>query len=202
MKYYIFGTNKSNQVIKTTAAKALFETDDFDEALDVFQKYINEIRKNKLYLIADFEYVEKPYLKYTNIDIDYEDHMPFFIIGEWHLGLNNDMFIRADRTQVTMKGFTRDFSDNLAAFKYFQWCFENEKDSEFRIIYKERLFKNGHLYYKLFNRKIISTSELSAFQNRHPTKKFYILHLCWEPVPVEKNTRSINEYFLEVKMNV
>ena len=151
MKFYILGTNKSNHVIKTS--KPLFESYNLDKAINVFEKYINEIRKTKLFLIVDFEKTKKSKFKYLNIDHDYEDteggtSVPFFIIGEWSLGLNNDMCIRSDRTQIVMRGFNREFTDNLAAFKYFYSCITKLIPCEFRLLYKQRFYKDGKLYFK------------------------------------------------------
>lgn len=205
MKFYILGTNKSNHVIKTS--KPLFESYNLDEAINVFEKYINEIRKTKLFLIVDFEKTKKSKFKYLNIDNDYENteggtSVPFFIIGEWSLGLNNDMCIRSDRTQIVMRGFNREFTDNLAAFRYFYLCITKLIPCEFRLLYKQRFYKDGNLYFKLFNRKIAIVDKYSTPLSNtitHSANKFYIPRLNWEPIPLEKNNRDINDYFLEVK---
>ena len=205
MKFYILGTNKSNHAIKTS--KPLFESYNLDKAINVFEKYINEIRKTKLFLIVDFEKIKTSKFKYLNIDHDYEDteggtSLPFFIIGEWSLGLNNDMCIRSDRTQIVMRGFNREFTDNLAAFRYFHTCITKLIPCEFRLLYKQRFYKDGNLYFKLFNRKIAIVDKYSTPLSgtiKYSKNKFYIPRLNWETIPLEKNNRDINDYFLEVK---
>lgn len=189
--------------------KSMFESNDLKESLNEYTKYIDEIRANRLLLIADFEVVKKPKFGYVNLEKDYQDHIPFLIIGEWELGNDKDMCIRSDMIIISERGFTRQFRDNLAALNYFlklrncklsgsnyKWAYYN---SSMNIVYKKKYIKNGRIYYKIYNRKIAGFREIFGEYKYINTKKFYIPDLDWESVEISRNTRDIKDYFLEVK---
>lgn len=206
MRYYILGTNKMEGAIKT---KPMYIGNTLKDSLNEYTKYINEIRANRLLLIVDFEVTKKPNFGYINIEKDYQDHIPFLIVGEWKLGNEKDMCIRSDMITISERGFTRQFKDNLAALKYFfkfkgnemsgndhYWAYNN---SSLNIVYKKKYSKNGKVYYKIYDRKITSLKEAFGQPSGPKIKKFYIPDLDWESMEITKNQRDIKDYFLEVK---
>ena len=189
MRFCILASNKIEDNLEIKTRKPIFETNDLEEAVQVYESYIQQIRHKTLFLIADFEYSKKSFFRSSSLENDFEDVLPFFIIGQWCIGVDKDLYVRCDRTQVSRKGFTREFSNNLAAMRDFLLCIEQEKNAEFRVIYKKVLTDGNSSYDRIFNRKIASTTEMFCAERDgiyRPVRRFHLLLPDWEFVPLRK----------------
>lgn len=196
MKFYIFGSEKDT--FTTTSRKALGEFEDLDEALAKFEKCIREIRENNIYLIVDFEVYGKFNMFATsNIDEDYADNLPFFIIGEWHVGDDPKMYVRTDHTVLTYGGFNHEFDNNINALRLFINYYNSGRDCEFDIVYSKIKKLDTGNYKSVFRRKIAKSSVLYNIEKSgvyRPINKFKIHTPNWDKV--ESTPRIFYNYFL------
>ena len=178
MKFCIFGTNKKDKIF---VRKALFESNCLDDAVNEFEKYIKEIKFEKLFLIMDTECQKRSLV--TTIEGKGDDYIPFYIIGQWKIGQDRNDWVRKDRTQIIKNGFTREFANNLKAISRFIEELENYESAELRIVYSKILEHEDEVYIRFFNKRVAFTEELLSKRN-YRTKIYCLESPEWLPVPL------------------
>ena len=201
MKFYIFGNTVKNKEICCSAKKAAFISDDFETALYRFRDYINEIRFTNCYLLVDFETAKKNTSSFSaiGIDNDFEKIMPFFIIGEWHVGEDKNSSIRKDHTILTKNGFVHEFMNNETVVRDLIYCLNNHIQFTLEIVYaKIEDIKNYDFSERREFRRIIVDS-IDIIRNKgYSIKKFKITPINWEVPPIN---RVLRLYKLEKMIN-
>ena len=190
MKFYIFGNNASNMIIRTKSKKALYKSSSLDDTLEQFKIFVDQVRHNNLYMIADFENRKASLFKTSSLDDDLDNKMPFFVIAEWHVGNNKNKIIRCDHTFIEKKGFLHEFQNNLTAIQDYLYSVENEDKCSFGIIYSKFEKVGRRTVEKQFKREI-SSSEDRRVKGTRPIKKLKISSSSWNFVPINRNNLSM-----------
>lgn len=204
MKFYIIGNTVKDPEICCSAKKAVFISDDLEISIDKFKNYINEIRFTNCYLLVDFETSKKnpSSITATNIENDHEKIMPFFIIGEWHLGENKDQFIRADHTILTKNGFIHEFMNNVDVIRDMIYCLNNHVQFTLEITYFKETITFGYKEVQEFRRLIVDSVDIIR-RKGYSVKKFKIKPISWKVAPINRILRLYkldkNPKYCEVK---
>lgn len=169
MKFYIFGNNTGNSTINTSAKKAAYITNDLDCAVEMYKKYVKEVRFANIYLVMDYEAKKRPLFTPESVNDDFDEMLPFFILGEWHIGEDSDSIIRGDHTEVSFGGFCHEFENNIDALRLYL-SFLEKKNLKFTILYSKSKNIHGKLITREFKRIIADHDEL---QRRVATGKGY-----------------------------
>lgn len=189
MKFYIFGNNRNNMTIKTKSKKALYKSSSLDDTLEQFKLFVDQVRHNNLYMIADFEDNKTSMFKVSSLDNDLDNKMPFFIIAEWHIGNNKNRIIRCDHTFIEKKGFLHEFQNNLIAIQDYLYSVENGDCVSFGIIYSKFEKVAGRMVEKQFKREISNSDKRRIKGN--PIKKIKISSNSWNFVPISRNNLNM-----------
>ena len=197
MKYYIFAGN--TPVIKSTIKKAKYSSTKLRVIIDRFDIMINQGAYNHCYLIVDFESNKKiPVFGALDIARDEDKQMPFFIIGEWHIGQDQSDYIRTDLIQIVKNGFVHEFDNNYDAMREIEFCIENKTWFVMSILYS-RVERRGNIKLnRTFVRQICDMSEYieRRRKNLKPLKKIIIRdEYNWFPLP--KTERKFFNYDLK-----
>ena len=195
MKFYIFGNNKEYFISSTK--KALFKSDNLDEAVEKFNSFVDEIRNFNIFLLVDFEINKQSFI--SGLEKDLEGNLPFFIISEWHLGQNeNNITIRSDHTIIKKNGFIHEFQNNLVAIRDFISCIERKIDCQFDIVYEkkseiiDRENKTIFVRKRKFNRKIADSKSILEGKKVSPLKRIKLSSdNDWIFVPIENKVLSL-----------
>lgn len=190
MKYYIFGNTKKSRIIQQSTKKAAYSSDDLIDALEVFKSYINEVRYTNCYLVVDYDNVTPSLFTVYSVDNDLHSKMPFFIIGEWHLGEDKDHIIRADHTSIRRKGFIHEFNNNLLAAKEFHYCIAGKMYASMNIMYSRVSDINGVNVDQSYSRLVGNTCDIMATKKIY-NKKFRITSPNWDKYKDEKERKFI-----------
>lgn len=184
MKFYIVGNNCYETEAKIRMKKATLNSYDLDEALNIFESVIEEVRFKDCYLICDFENFNRPVFRYESINDDFEN-MPFFIIGEWHVGEDKKNIIRADHTELVFTGYKQEFENNLTAIRSFINYISEYSNVVFNIVYQKQDMMGDIKVTRKFIRKIADGYSVSkAIYNPKPLKNIRISSPNWEFVPL------------------
>lgn len=182
MRFYIIGNMSLGKDISMPVKKAAFSSSDLDTTIDTFVNFVNEVRFTNMYLVADFEVSKQPMLDTFNRD---SDSLPFFVIGEWHIGDDKSEVIRNDITVVQKKGFEHEFSNNLTAMREFLYCINNHIECVFKIRYG----KHDSYYHidKVIERHICSSVQVVRAHKKIPLRKVKISGIDkWQMTPMMK----------------
>jgi hypothetical protein len=207
MKFYIFGNTVKDSEICCSATKAAFISDDLEVSIDKFKDYINEVRFTNCYLVVDFETSKKNVpIGVVTIENDHEKIMPFFIIGEWHIGESKDEFIRVDHTILTKNGFIHEFMNNVDVIRDMIYCLNNHIQFTLEITYFKEAITFGHKEIQEIRRLIVYSVDIIRGRG-YSIKKFKIKPVSWKVVPISRIFRlyklekiSINEPVTELQL--
>lgn len=189
MKFYIFGNMVEEKEICCPARKAIFISDDFETSIDRFRNYINEVRFTNCYLVVDFETAKKnSSITATTIENHNEKIMPFFIIGEWHIGDNKNDFIRKDHTILTKNGFVHEFMNNVDVIRDMIYCLNNHIPFTMEITYSKDENILGYYETREFRRLIVDSVDIIR-KKGYSIKKFKINSPNWNIVPINRVLR-------------
>lgn len=201
MKFYIVGNNTCGPSVKIKMNKAPFNSFDLEEALEMFKSVIEEVRYRDCYLVCDFENFNRSLFGYESIENDLERHIPFFIIGEWHVGEDKTNIIRADHTELVFKGYKQEFENNLTAIRSFINYISEHSNVIFNIVYQKDDTIEGVKVSRKFTRKIADGYSVShAIYNPKPIKKIHVTSPKWDFVPLIP--RRFYSYDIENKEKV
>lgn len=190
MKFYIFGNVMKEKEICCSARKATFISDDFNTSIDRFRNYINEVRFSNCYLVVDFETSKKSTssLTATTIENHHNKIMPFFIIGEWHIGEDKNNFIRTDHTILIKNGFIHEFMNNADVIRDMIYCLNNHIQFTLEIVYLRKENILGYDEVREFRRLIVDSVDIIR-KKGYSIKKFKLNSPDWEIVPINRILR-------------
>lgn len=135
MRFYIFGGSSPNLICKTSQCK--FETTNYEEAIEAFNKGNLIYEDNHRYLIVDFDNIlPKGFFDLNKVSSnDFKDsyNLPFLIIGEFHYNpetnecnmtsdngkIDLELTIRNDKISLVSEGFVKTFYNNDKAIREF-----------------------------------------------------------------------------------
>lgn len=189
MKYYIFGQNNSQTII-TSTKKAAFESSDLDETFNKFKSFVLESRYDNIYFIVDFGTSDTKLFKRASLENDFDETIPFLIIGEWHLCSDKFDIIRSDNLYIKKYGFKHNFRNNLTAVREFQFCIETGNYAELFVTY----IKDDSFGDRVFNR-LVSFSRKHFLEKPKYINKIKIKSPNWEPMQEDK--KSFNMFNIE-----
>jgi hypothetical protein len=193
MKYYIFGSNKQKGAMLRFKSMALYEGYDIEESLKVFKSMVDEVRKTRLVLIADFGYgIDSDQ---TN---DLDSFLPYLVVAEWRGGEDRsiDSLIRKDKIKFTLQpnpnkfGYGIEWGNNADLCKHVEVAYRLKQRFSVTIQYtKEDKFEySGEDYIdddkldieRKFERFLISDSA----NPRHYKFFFKVVEPDWDILPV------------------
>lgn len=188
MKFYIFGNVVREKEICCSARKATFISDDFNTSLDRFRNYINEVRFTNCYLVVDFETSKKKSLTATTIENHHDKIMPFFIIGEWHIGEDKNNFIRTDHTILMKNGFIHEFMNNADVIREMIYCLNNHIQFTLEIAYSRKENILDYKEVREFRRLIVDSVDIIR-KKGYSVKKFKLNSPDWDTIPINRILR-------------
>lgn len=197
LMYYIFGSKYPN--IKASTKNAEFVSDNISDAITKFDHLVSQACENNYYLICDFGVLKStPF--YSDLVRDETEIMPFLIIGEWHLGQDQNTYIRDDLTQVVKGNFVHEFSNNLQAIREIEYCLNSGRWFEFNILYCRNENRNGVKLHRVFTRKICTYEDILNRQiHKLKFSKRFILRDDYEWCPLPKSESKF--YNFDIKKN-
>ena len=190
MRFCILGTDFYNSDELRTK-RPVYQSCNLEEAVRMFQQFVNEVRYKRMYLVADFECYKKKVFAPSVMTEDFKKTIPFIIIGEWVVGNDRENWVRGDRMNLQTSGFRREFTDNLAAVRRFIACLNDREFAELSIAYKRTFIMYGQFEDAFFERTVATTTDV-LFSQQYPVKTFWITHRDWEIIPIEKR---VFQYF-------
>lgn len=201
MKFYIFGNTNDKKNFVISSKKAVYSSENLNEALNKYEEYVDRASYSNCYFVADFEvYRNSKMFGSISLGKDTDLNLPFFIIGEWHLGeTDKNNCIRKDHTIIKKRGFTHEFENNLVAIKEFIFCVENNIDCEFSIIYSKIFDLNCKSVNRQFVRKISSRADVIRSRG-NSIKKFKLNSPDWYFHPVNSK-REFKTYVIPPHTN-
>lgn len=180
MKFYIFGSDKKEF---SALAKSRINNNsciNLDEALKLFEKYVEMVYDDNLYLIADFESEKKPFI--ASLSEDRNPILPYIILCEWHLtGDPEDDIIRKDHLQIHRRGFIQSFENNVSAIRAFLECAERLEECSLHVTYYKKMEKAT----AKFTRKIADQNYRKC-EGKYPLRIIKFTDLKWILVPIER----------------
>ena len=123
--------------------------------------------------------------------------MPFFIIGEWHIGGNKNNFVRTDHTILTKNGFVHEFMNNVDVIRDMIYCLNNHIQFTLEITYSKEDMILGYHEIREFRRLIVDSVDIIR-KKGYSIKKFKINSPDWDMIPIN---RILRLYRLEKNHN-
>lgn len=193
MIFYVLGTDAYTKLL--SASNNRFSSNNLEEAFEKYKQYCLENRWEHCYLVVDFGLSSKSKIFSTNTSLNVNsDHIPFFVIGEYHSLSKDKSIIRKDSCVVKhCTGFEHEFVDNLSAIREFLYFFEKDIDVKFSIVYHKEVEKGSvisidskYVIDSIFERKIADTKTLSSLSKPRYVKKFNLDMSGWTPLPLSE----------------
>lgn len=192
MKFYIFGSILEDTDFIRSAKQSAYESEDLEEAVNVFNNMNTNMAFKHSYLVADFGVAKSKLFRATDCDSD-DEILPFLIIGEYNYHINADAptkTIRKDKIEIEIsKGICNEFHNNLNAVRrYVNLVSQNDKPirsyNPFNMYISYKTMKNG---YEVTRRRTIC----SNISGTLGITKFKLSHLDWEEIPFERRKPQI-----------